>query len=434
MKHLLTVLMSAAALAAAGSVRAATGLQGHWEGAMVEKGQALPVSFDFDADQAHGRFTSPTQRAMDYPLDSVAVAGDGVKFSVGGSIHIDAKLSGDRIEGGFKIGGADGVIALRRTAAPKLPYDIVPVTFRNGEVVLKGTLCLPRTPGRRPAVVLLHGSGPETRWGTSRYIADQMARAGVAALIYDKRGSGESGGDWRTSSYTDLARDALAAIDLLDARPDIDPRRVGVHGHSQGGVIGPLAATLAPGKVAFIVAEDTFAGRQREQDIYRVSHAIDDLDLTPADRAKAMEIYTLFVDAAAGAVPYETFAAAAAPYKTAAWYGWMEFPPRDSWVWTFGRLNGRFDTLPVWRQVRAPVLLIYGQKDALEPVDATIREITGALDASHTPYTALIVPGAVHNLTIQPDDKGPFFWWRQAAGVVEADVDWVARQARVNPR
>jgi hypothetical protein len=80
------------------------------------------------------------------------------------------------------------------------------------------------------------------------------------------------------------------------------------------------------------------------------------------------------------------------------------------------------------------VLLIYGQKDALEPVDETIAAITGALDASHTPYTALIAPNAVHNLTIQPDDKGPFFWWRQAPGIVEADVDWVARQARVNPR
>ncbi|HEY3947569.1 alpha/beta hydrolase family protein [Phenylobacterium sp.] len=418
-------------LLAAGAAHATPGLAGHWQGTMVEQGQSLPVSFDFDPDQAHGRFTSPVQRAMDYPLDAVARDQAHVTFTVGGGIHFDGALSDREIAGTFKTGGASGTFTLHRGPAPVLPYDVVPVSFRNGAVVLKGTLCLPHTPGRHGAVVLVHGSGPETRWGTNRYIADRMARAGVAALIFDKRGSGESGGDWRTSRYEDLARDALAGVDLLDARPDIDPRRVGIHGHSQGGVIGPLAATLAPGKIAFIVAMDTFAGPQRDQDIYRVDHAIDELRLSAADKAKAMQVYTLFVDAASGAVPYETFEAAAAPYKGAAWYGWMDFPPRDSWVWTFGRLNGAFDTLPVWRKVRQPVLLIYGEKDILQPLDATIATITGALDASHTPYTALIAPGAVHNLTIQPDEKGPFFWWKQAPGLVEVVVDWVSRQAGV---
>ena len=295
---------------------------------------------------------------------------------------------------------------------------------------LQGTLCLPRAKGRHPAVVLVHGSGPETRWGTNRYIADAMARAGIAALIFDKRGSGESSGDWRVSSYTDLARDALAGVALLDARPDIDPRRVGIHGHSQGGVIGPIAATLAPDKIAFIVAEDTFAGPQRDQDVYRVSQAIVDLKLSAADRANAMEVYGKFLDAASGTIPYESFEAAAAPYRKAVWYDWMDFPPKDSWVWTFGRLNGAFDTLPVWRKVRVPVLLIYGEKDALVPVDETLAAITGTLDASHTPYAAFIAPGAQHNLTIQPADDAPFFWWRQAPGVVDAAVDWVARQTR----
>jgi pimeloyl-ACP methyl ester carboxylesterase len=221
-------------------------------------------------------------------------------------------------------------------------------------------------------------------------------------------------------------------VTLLDARPDIDAKRVGIHGHSQGGVIGPLAATLAPDRIAFIVAEDTFAGPQRDQDVYRVTQAIAELKLPPADQAKAMEVYGEFLDAASGQVPYEAFETAAAPYRNAAWYGWMAFPPKDSWVWTFGRLNGAFDTLPVWRKVRAPVLLIYGQKDALEPVDETLAAITGALAASHTPYAAFIAPGAQHNLTIQPQAGGPFFWWRQAPGVVDAAVDWVARQTRAS--
>ncbi len=199
-----------------------------------------------------------------------------------------------------------------------------------------------RGPGRHGAVVLVHGSGPETRWGTSRYIADRLARAGIAALIYDKRGSGASGGDWRTASFEDLARDALAGVDLLDARPGIDPARIGIHGHSQGGVIGPLAATLAPGKIAFVVAEDMFAGAQYSQDLYRVRQAIKELALSAADEAKAMEIYALFVDVSRGARTYEEFEKASAPYRETTWYKWMEFPPRDSWVWGVGREDRRF--------------------------------------------------------------------------------------------
>ncbi|HEY1750234.1 MAG TPA: alpha/beta fold hydrolase [Caulobacteraceae bacterium] len=415
------------------AAQAAPAMAGHWQGTMTEHGQSIPVSFNFAAGEAGGDFTSETQAATDYPLDSVVRDGDRVTFVLGGGITFHGALSGDTLAGDFTTGDQAGSFALHRAQPAALPYDVIPVSFANGDVTLKGTLCIPRTPGRHPAAVLVHGSGPETRWGTSRYIAGQLARAGVAALVYDKRGAGESGGDWRTSAFEALARDALAAVDLLRARPDIDAAHIGIVGHSQGGVIAPLAATLAPDKVSFIVAEDTFAGRQSDQDIYRVSHAIEGLQLAPADRAEAMRVYGLFVDAAHGAVPYETFAKAAAADQQASWYGWMQFPPRDSWVWTFGRLNGAFDTLPVWRQVRAPVLLVYGEKDALGPVGESITRIEAALDTNHTPYTAIVAPDAQHNLTVQPDDAGPFFWWRQAPGIIDLMADWVAAQTARGP-
>ncbi len=403
---------------------AAAALAGHWDGTMIEKGQSLSVSFDFG--ETGGRFTSPSQRAMDYPLDEVHAKGAEIGFTLGGGIVFAGKLGRDSISGTFKHGDGGGTFTLGRAAAPVLPYDVQEVSFRNGGIELKGTLCLPRGPGRHGAVILVHGSGPETRWGTNRYIADRLARAGIAALIYDKRGSGTSGGDWRTASFEDLARDALAGVNLLDARSDIDPARVGIHGHSQGGVIGPLAAALAPDKIAFVVAQDTFAGPQYVQDLYRVGHAIKELDLPAAEEAKAMEVYALFVDAARGARSYEEFEKAAAPYRDTAWYKWMEFPPRDSWVWAWSAKTGNFDTLPVWRKVRVPALLIYGEKDALVPPDESIAEIGAELERSGTPYAAFVVPGAVHNLTIQPDPKGAFFWWHQAPGVVDTVVDWIA--------
>jgi pimeloyl-ACP methyl ester carboxylesterase len=412
----------------AAPVRAASDSEGYWQGSMVEHGQSLPVSFDFStgAKGSTGRFTSLTQAAMDYPLDEMHVDGNRIGFKLGGSIVFDGVLAGQNISGTFKDGSGVGSFELSRVQSPKLPYDVEDVSFRNGDVVLKGTLCLPLVPGRHAAVVLVQGSGPETRWGTNRYIADPLAQAGVAALIYDKRGSGESGGDWRTAGFDDLARDALAGVTYLDGRPDIDPKRVGIHGHSQGGLIGPLAATLAPGRIAFIVAEDTFAGPQYLQDIYRVSVAIRDLNLSPDENRKAMKIYGLFVDSARGVRSYEDFEKASAPYRDTAWFQWMDFPPRDSWVWPWARKTSNVDSMAIWHEVRVPVLLIYGEKDALVPPDESIAKIGGALQASETPYAAFIVPGAAHNLTIQPDPKGAFFWWHQAPGVIDTVVTWIA--------
>ena len=404
-----------------------TGMTGHWDGVMVSHGASIPVSFDFaqGPQGLEGRFTSPTQAAMDYPLDKVAFDAAHLTFTLGGSIVFDGTRQGDEIAGAFKNGDVSGTIALRHASAPTLPYDTKEVSFQNGDVTLKGTLCLPRTPGRHAAVVLLHGSGPQSRWGTPRYIADRLARAGVVALTYDKRGSGDSGGDWRTARYEDLAKDALAGVALLDARSDVDAAHVGFIGHSQGAVIAALASTLNRSKTGFIVAEDGFVGPQRDQDIYRVRTALRELNLAPADFKNAMDTYTLFVDASRGARPYEDFKKQADAYRNASWYAWMDFPERDSWVWTWARLNGNFDSLPVWRNVRAPVLIIYGQKDALGPVDQDIAETSHALAESGTPYAALIVPGAQHNLTIQPEPNAPFFWWHQAPGVIDTVVAWI---------
>jgi pimeloyl-ACP methyl ester carboxylesterase len=210
-------------------------LAGHWKGTMLRDGAPLEVSFDFSGagSQLKGTFTSATQQAMDYPLNVVTISGDGVHFALGDSVVFDGKLVSDRMVGTFTDSGASGNFTLYRSAPELLPYDSVDVIFRNGTVTLSGTLCLPRSPGRHAAVVILQGSGGESRWGTNRFIADQFARSGIAALVYDKRGSGVSTGDWKASSYDDLANDVLAGIDLLASRPDIDPSRIGLHGHSK---------------------------------------------------------------------------------------------------------------------------------------------------------------------------------------------------------
>lgn len=401
---------------------------------MLRDGAPLEVSFDFSGagSQLKGTFTSATQQAMDYPLNVVTISGDRVYFALGDSLVFDGKLVSDHMVGTFTDSGASGNFTLYRSAPEPLLYDSVGVIFRNGAVTLSGTLCLPRSPGRHAAVVILQGSGGESRWGTNRFIADQFARSGIGALVYDKRGSGDSTGDWKASSYDDLANDALAGIDLLASRPDIDPSRIGLHGHSEGGIIAAIVAAHVPSKVAFVVAEDTVAGLVRDQDFYRTSHEIQEAGFTDSQIKHALSLYKLMLDVACGTKPYHELETASQPFRDQEWYKWLAIPPQDSYLWTWYRKIGSLDTLVFWRQVRAPVLLVYGERDQLEPVDESLAKIEASLDIIHTHYTAIIVPNAQHNLTVQPQPNEPFFWWKSAPGIINLVVAWVQHETTVS--
>jgi acetyl esterase/lipase len=102
--------------------------------------------------------------------------------------------------------------------------------------------------GSFPAVVMLHGSGADTRdvfWRTGD--AEVFLRAGLAVFIYDKRGTGESGGDWQAATIEDLAGDALAAVRLQRGRANIKADQVGIFGVSQGGRLTPVIAAASIG-------------------------------------------------------------------------------------------------------------------------------------------------------------------------------------------
>ena len=429
---LLATLAASAVFADAPSPPIPAAVAGHWEGELVQQGQPLAIRFDLIADVGapSGRFSADRWQAMDYPLGGMKL--DGLSFDFGlNGLELDGTLAGDAISGTFKGDNGTGTFTLHRVARTPPPYAVREVTFKDGDVVLSGTIVIPTTPGRHPAVVMTHGSGSETRWGTSRYIADRFARAGIVALIYDKRGSGQSSGDWRTASYEDLARDAVAAVDLLASRPDVDPKRIGLLGHSEGGIVAPIVATLAPNKVAFLVAEDAPAQVIKDQDKYRTMLDVMNQGVSQGwskdDQLLALKTYDLFVDVAAGDRPMADYEAAQAKYKDTAWFQYLGLPDKDSWIWAWYRPRAHLDIGTLWTSIRKPVLLVYGEHDQLMPVDQTIRRLEDTLDASGAPYTALIVPRAEHNLSVHPGAGEPFFWWRQAPGLHDTVAAWILR-------
>jgi pimeloyl-ACP methyl ester carboxylesterase len=145
-------------------------------------------------------------------------------------------------------------------AAAVAPYASEEVRFAGAgrDVQLAGSLFMPKGAGPWPAVVLVHGSGPLNRdediFGHKvlLVLADHLARQGIAVLRYDKRGIGASTGAYKTATTLDFADDAQAALAFLRTRPEVDTRRIGMVGHSEGGLIAPIVAARDPG-LGFVV-------------------------------------------------------------------------------------------------------------------------------------------------------------------------------------
>lgn len=141
------------------------------------------------------------------------------------------------------------------------PYENQDVSFVNerAQVKLAGTLSLPNGKGPFPGVLLVAAAGPEGRdeeAGGHRVfvvLADHLLRRGIAVLRYDKRGIGASNGDLDKASFDDLVSDAATAFQYLKTRPEVDRRRLGVIGHSEGGSIAPAVAA-GDNDVSFVVA------------------------------------------------------------------------------------------------------------------------------------------------------------------------------------
>lgn len=165
-------------------------------------------------------------------------------FGLPGPARVTFSAQGDRMH--WTLPAGETLLA-RRVMQP-LFRD---VAFSNGDVSLRGTLYLP-TDGKAalPAVVLAHGSGPVSRYaGTwTTFFLEQ----GMAVLAFDKRGVGESGGDWKTATYLDLATDLDAAVAWLATQPEIDVSRIGVHTSSQSGWYGPRTALMNE-SIAFLI-------------------------------------------------------------------------------------------------------------------------------------------------------------------------------------
>lgn len=272
-RYLLSLALLCSLIGAGGvSAQRPGDLPGPWTGRIEVSGITLQIRVVFAGESGglSATIDIPQQGAKGLPLRAVRLDGAAVRFELPagpGVAVFDGTLDGDLIAGSFTQGLAKGTFILKRgdVAPPKspepvetLPYATEEVTFGHGEVSLAGTLSLPTGRGPFPAVVLISGSGPQTRdedvagFKVFRVLADGLTRQGIAVLRFDDRGVGGSSGGPAGATTADWADDALAGVRLLAARSDMASGRIGLLGHSEGALVAAMAAARSR-DVAFIV-------------------------------------------------------------------------------------------------------------------------------------------------------------------------------------
>src|SRR5450830_340758 len=274
-------------------------------------------------------------------------------------------------------------------AAAAVSYDSEEVRFASAGATLAGSLTVPKGPGPWPAVVLVHGSGPNTRdqdvFGHKIFLvlADYLTRKGIAVLRYDKRGVGKSGGDYASATTLDFADDAQAAVSFLRTRPEIKTRHIGMVGHSEGGLIVPLVAARDP-QVAFVVMMAGPGVRGELLMVEQMALSAESAGISVEKVARQRELYkTLFA-----AIVAEPDVEQARRKATAI----LEQGERDAvlpsgaaapmvkqftsaWFRTFFTLEPG----PALRAMRQPVLVLNGELDRQVPPRLDLAAISTAL-------------------------------------------------------
>ncbi len=390
-----------------------------------------------EADTVKATLDVPAQGAVNLPLgrvtykdDTLTVDAPMIKGQYHGIFSGNSTLTGTWTQLGRKY-----PLDLKKNAAPvtfnrpqepvkPYPYREEEVSFRNNveNFDLAGTLTLPEGAGPFPAVVMITGSGQEDRneavFGHKPFlvIADYLTRNGIAVLRYDDRGFGESKGNAANATSLSFADDAAAAVAYLLERPEINPKKIGLAGHSEGGLIAPIVASKNT-NIAFIVSlagpgvsgynilskqtHDILAAsgssEQEIEDAWATNSKLFKIVLAQPDQRKAakeaMEWYSKDLDSK-GLAPDER------KEKTAAFaqgIGQVNNP----WM----RYFLSTDPAVFWKKVKCPVLALNGDKDLQVNYEQNLPAIKAAVTAGgNKKVKTVVLPG--HNHLFQHSTTG----------------------------
>ena len=409
------------------------GFAGIWQGSLRPNGMELRllVKLIAEGDNLTGTLSSLDQDAHDIPVTRAKQKDHALQIeikAIHASFRGELSADGSEVVGKWRQGSDSMPLTLMRLQnspdlsrpqdpAKPYPYLEQEVLIENREagVTLAGTLTSPAAPGPHPAVVLISGSGPQDRdeaiMGHRPFLvlADRLTRAGITVLRYDDRGFQKSTGDFQRATTRDFVSDALAAHAFLMARPDVDPARIGLIGHSEGGLVAPMAA-VSSNDVAFIVLlagvgvpmPDLLA--RQSQDLMRLAGAGEDVCQLQAKIQSQVFETVLTADgspdlASRVRAVLEEASQTLAPNQR----GQLGFGPNQIEHQVQQAISPWFqeiltiDPRPILQQVQCPVLALNGSKDMQVAAAENLSAIESALQAGANSHTTIReLPGLNH--------------------------------------
>jgi pimeloyl-ACP methyl ester carboxylesterase len=435
---------------------------GKWLGTVTFGSVRLRIAFEV-LPAREGGYTasmrSIDQSALPMPVSTVKLNGDSLRWELDvmrSAYEGKFTPDGNTIEGNWLQHGTSTPLVLQRVdrfpeiirpQTPRKPYpyreEDVGYENRSAQVHIAGTLTLPQGKGPFPAVLLIVGSGPLNRDEEVAFhkpflvLADHLTRQGIAVLRADKRGVGQTTGEFDEATLLDLAEDVHAGVQYLKTRKEIDPQHIGLLGHSEGGVVGPILAARSS-DIAFLVMLAGPGQNNGEIIIFQKLLAAQAQGADESTLATMRSWYERLY-----AVVREDTDNATAEKKIRALHATLTAAQKEKIGWPDTNLDReiadqlgrhwrydlRHDPPAILRKVRCPVLALGGEKDMQVPARENLALIEEALKAGrNTRFTVREFPGLNHGFntghTGQTDET-------MSPLVLQTISDWII--AQTNP-
>ncbi len=411
-------------------------IKGLWIGNLdVPGGVELRILFNISTrpdGSVNATMDSLDQGARGIPVEKITYKDSNLSLevkSVRGVFEGTLNESGKTIEGEWKQSGSTLPLVLthidktlpelRREQDPVKPYPYAEeeVVFENKEAGIKlaGTLTLPESEGLFPAVLLISGSGPQNRdeeiMGHRPFLvlSDYLTRQGIAVLRFDDRSVGGSTGNFSKATTEDFAGDVLSGIEYLKSRKDIDSSKIGLIGHSEGGLIAPLVA-VESNDVAFIVllAAPGVTGEEiilSQGELIARAEGVDN-ETIARNKAFTKEMFSVVKEEQNDTIARKKLKKLlksetenkSEEEKQHSNFSEANLEPQiqgllSPWM----RFFLTYDPIPTLMKVKCPVLAINGEKDLQVPPEENLLAIENALKAgSNENYTVKELPGLNH--------------------------------------
>ncbi len=403
-----------------------------WYGKLQITGTSIPLELHVeDAKAGLVKMYSPSQSKQGFPVEKWRWKNDEMSWEISKiKVKYVGKWNADSafIQGDFTQNGntlplrwkkTEEVTALPKmelnrpqTPQPPFDYNMEEFTFTSDDhgrsIQMSGTLVMPNGNGPFPCLVMISGSGPQNRdeeiAGHKPFavIADDLAKMGWASFRYDDRGVGKSEGEFSKATTFDFAIDANAAWKMITANPKIDAKKIGLLGHSEGGLVAPIVASQ--NKEVYCIVSLAGPGvtgsqviLQQIEDIAKAEGQQESEMIESLNAANSvMTFVTNEKDSTAAAAVIHRYIFKSNKKKSKSereeLFATYNRSFNNEWMKVFLKT----DPIPYWQKVQCPTLILNGEKDLQVRFDQNANRIAETLKMSKIPYEKVILADNNH--------------------------------------